>query len=464
MSSTVVDGVIQQLSVSQAEKFDPTQPGGCPLKWWLETVRDQKPDQSAAAAAGDSGHNLYAHYFRNGKLPDGRAKMKKVVDYGILKGDLPAPGADLLVEWRGDGQEKFSPYTCECRHPNSLHAAEGKGKCGEPGCDCAEQRPLWIPLLKAKTLQLGGIPWELFIDLAYWRGATPTVMDHKFYAELEGSMRPEGGLIKTIQLPVYVLALINADSWGTPLHWRWGQAKLWELAHDYNHKTAGTQVIRRELVTIDHVLERKADIETRLIPEMKRVAKLTDQRDVPFNRKSCDAWHGCAHQSICHAFKENKVQLDADEERMFAELDGLNAEGAVGKPPPSAIKPEPPGEEDEEAKLERQLAEAKVKKAAAAKAKEEADAKVRAELSARAAAEAAAAAAKAAAAKDPASTQPVLPPDAPASNPALASEKPGDKAPKGKAAAKGATPGQVSITLTFASAAEAVAALSLLGK
>lgn len=322
--------------MSQAERFDHKQHGGCERAWWFERVHDLRPDSTEAQRAGESGHELLAHYLQHGSLPEGRKSMKKAVTGAILKGELPKPGPDLLVEWRGDGQPKWDPAHL---------SADGK--------------PQWLPLDTTKTLWLGGVPWELFIDLTFRRGPMPSVWDHKFKADLSDA-KASSELIKTIQLPVYVLAR-------QPF---WPDAKRWEIAHHNVCKTGTESVIRRAVVSLDQVLERKADIE-KVVARMKVVAKATNQEDVSFNRRSCSAWFGCPHQSICTAFKENKVEFTDEEKELFGD--------DLAGPTETEATTAAPVEEDDEAKLERQLAEAKAKKAAVVEAKKVADAKAAAE-------------------------------------------------------------------------------------
>lgn len=303
--STVEAGVIKQLSVTQIESFDHTQTGGCERRWWFERANDLKPDQNKAQTEGEAGHALLAAYFSTGQKPQGRKLMGKAVTGAIVKGDLPKPGPDLLVELRFDGQPKFGP--------------DGR----------------WLPLDVNETLKLAGVPLEGFIDLAFRRDDVPDIWDHKFFTPA----RPELGfepyhflkrgsdLIKTVQMPVYVLSQIPY----------WPDAKRWRIAHHYVSKKGIDSLIRSAVVHVDEVLERKAEIEA-VIERMKLVARADDQRDVPHNRKSCSAWQGCPHQSICSAFKEKpKMDLTPDELAIF---DDLNTTFPTEEAPPAAA-PEP---------------------------------------------------------------------------------------------------------------------------
>lgn len=290
--------MIDVLSISNAESFDHMQTGGCQLRWWFERVQGLRPEQDTAQSDGEKGHALLAHYFRTGESPKGRVKMGKAVTAAILKGELPSVGPDMLVESRFDGQPQRD--------------AEGN----------------WIPVDRAKTLWIGGVPWDGFVDLRFRRDGLVHVIDHKFSSDPLTYGKAAKDLINTIQLPVYVLDSLRI----------WPDAKTFRISHHYVAKTGTTSFFRDAVVGLDEIREREAAIAA-IVPQMQSVARIESQRDVHFNRKSCSAWRGCPHQSICHAFKENKMALSAEEMALFGELDNLPP---VTTPPVSRV----PGEDD----------------------------------------------------------------------------------------------------------------------
>ncbi len=93
----------------------------------------------------------------------------------------------------------------------------------------------------------------------------------------------------------------------------WPDADQWEIAHHTVARSGVDSFIRRAVVHMDQVLERKADIE-KTVEQMKALAGAKAQGDLPFNRRACDMWGGCKHQSICKAFKENKMVLSQEEQ------------------------------------------------------------------------------------------------------------------------------------------------------
>lgn len=278
--------ILTQLSVSQISSFDHAQTGGCNLKFWFERVNDLREDPTDAQGAGTAGHALLETYFKTGVKPPKRSKMSKAVTGAIVKGELPVPGDDLLVERRFSGQAKF----------------DDKGD--------------WVPLEVSKTIHLGGIPLDGFIDLAFRRGDVPEIWDHKFSSDIHLYSLKASQLIQTVQMPVYVLSQLP----------RWPDATQWRLVHHNVSKTGVDSFVRSATVHVDDVLERKASIEA-TIELMKSVALLEHQDDVPFNKKACEAFAGCPHQSICKRFKEKQtVSLTPEEATIFGSLGELAAQ------------------------------------------------------------------------------------------------------------------------------------------
>lgn len=260
------------LSVSQAETYDPSQPGGCPRRWWFEHVQGLRPEQNDAQTDGDAGHELLARYLTTGERPPKRCRMGKAVTGAILKGELPTPGPHLHVERRFDGGLKLSPSGA------------------------------WRPVDTERTLWLGGVPWDGFVDLEFRTGATVTVLDHKFSLDIHGYARPAASLIRTVQMPVYALDSMRV----------WPDARAFRLVHHYVSRRGVESFMRVQNVSVEDVNARKTEIEA-LVAEMLRTATATEQNDVPFNRRSCSAYTGCPHQSICSAFREKKPMIDQKE-------------------------------------------------------------------------------------------------------------------------------------------------------
>lgn len=278
--------MIEALSISQVETFDEEQPGGCPRRYWLERKHGLKPDQTKAQSDGEAGHALLATYLDTGAMPGKRVKMGKTVTAAILKGELPKPGADLIIEARFDGTH---------RPP---HGA-------------------WVPMNVKETLWLAGVPFDGFIDLAYKRGPRPRIIDFKFSADIDAYARPVEKLIRTVQLPVYARSQ-------RPY---WPDAREWEIGHHYIRKTAGHSFPRVTTVSAEQIDERIVEIEA-VVEQMKVVHEIEREPDVPFNRRACEIWMGCPHRETCSAYRRNLVSFTAEDLAVFNEIEEATAAAA----------------------------------------------------------------------------------------------------------------------------------------
>lgn len=270
------------LSVSQVEKFDPEQLGGCQLRWWFEDVRGLRPDSTAVHEDGHQGHALLAHYLTTGVRP-GRVRLGKAVNAVIDSGVLPTPGPDLRVE------DRFSLQ------------------------DHRDASGAWIPLDVRRTLWHAGHPWEGFIDLRFRRGPARAVWvwDHNFSSDIPARALPADRLLRTVQMPVYALNSLRV----------WPDATVFNLVHLYVSQRGVESFVRQQSVTVEQVQERCAEL-IPLVRQMDAVRAVTAQDDVPFNRAACHARTGCPHQFRCNAFKRRGTMKDlTDEEKaMFGVL------------------------------------------------------------------------------------------------------------------------------------------------
>lgn len=87
----VVDGRIRYLSVSSVSSFDARQVGGCPTRWWYKYVDRRAEPETKAQALGTALHKEIEHYLLTGERALGSLALA-----GVRY--IPEPGLDLLIE------------------------------------------------------------------------------------------------------------------------------------------------------------------------------------------------------------------------------------------------------------------------------------------------------------------------------------------------------------------------------
>lgn len=285
--------ILTALSASQAERFDPEQVGGCPRRWFLQNVeRVPVPEPEGSKLDGHAGHALFAMHYRGEDLPK-RHRTLKAVRGALAVGHLPAREPGQLVESRFDGQA----------------ARDANGER--------------VQLDTTRTLWIGGVPWDGYIDLRFYRDGMITVLDHKFSSDIHAYAKAAEALIDTVQMPVYALDSLRL----------WPEAQHVELVHHYVSRKGVDSFLRRQVVSVERVRQRGRQIAA-LVERMKATAAASSAEDVPGNRKACHTWSGCPFQSRCTEFKEKpKMELDKDE---LSWLEGLGGE-VKEKPTPMAV-------------------------------------------------------------------------------------------------------------------------------
>lgn len=289
---------LRALSASQAERFDPEQVGGCKRRWYFQDVmRLEVPEPEESKNDGHAGHALFAMHYRGEPLPK-RHRMLKAVRGALVKGELPAREPGQLIESRFDGQ---------------------------PARDANGER---LSLDTTRTLWLGGVPWDGYVDLRFYREGTITVLDHKFSSDIHTYAKPADRLLASVQMPVYALDSLRL----------WPEAQHIELVHHYVSRKGVDSFLRRQLVTVEQVRQRGREIE-RLVAEMIAVSQAKSPDDVPGNRASCHTWSGCPFQSRCTAFKEKpKMDLNPEEQEWLSALGGGEPEKPTGGELAEALK------------------------------------------------------------------------------------------------------------------------------
>ena len=253
---SVVDGVIQQLSVSQITSADPSQKGGCLRRWhWNKVARKPEP-QRKAAAIGEAIHKEIEHYLKTGVDALSR-HVRAALPF------IPTPGKDLAIEAQLTG-----------------------------------------------VLDSEGIPLVGKIDLIHTRGryctpagaeacdaeGTAEVIDWKSTSNLDAyHLRPDE-LMGTVQMPGYAEYAFRALT--TLDHARLSHVGISTRTPDACKSTV--------LVDRDQVASRWAAIGA-VTRTMIHAAAVPDSNLVDANPRACDAWGGCAHRSYCNLNRDQTI-------------------------------------------------------------------------------------------------------------------------------------------------------------
>lgn len=252
----VENGIINFLSVSQLEQFDPHQEPGCNRRWWYVKVGHKPEPFSAAKGLGTDSHSLLEHYENTGEdvLP---------LYLSIGKHLIPA-----MRDW-------------------------------EPGKILVEQSTdMGVPLTVA------GIPVIGRIDLVNATGCytndegqvhedptgTIEIADHKTTKSIAKYAKVGPALVRTIQMPGYA-------EWARR---QYPNAKHFRLSHNYFQTEGRPKAFKSTiLIPLETVQARWSAVE-KIAREMQQVAKETDPAKVPANLNACKAYGGCPHRPYCH--------------------------------------------------------------------------------------------------------------------------------------------------------------------
>lgn len=262
----VEKGVLRFLSVSSLEKGDSSKPNGCLRRWHYQYIGGIKEPPSKAMEAGTKLHEEIAHY-----LTTGEKTLSSQVMAGLHM--IPEPGADLLVE-------------------HDIIPAQPDGKSG----------------LAHAVLKASGVPIVGAIDLIHARGTnkgttsieetydpkgTIEVIDWKTCRTLNHA-KTGPDLMKSIQMTGYGKYIFEAEP----------DAVLVRLSHGYfpSQGTPRKSTIRADRDQIDKSWEHA----NRVASSIRDAAKEPNPDLVEANTQACNSFgKECPAKSVCSAVKNN---------------------------------------------------------------------------------------------------------------------------------------------------------------
>lgn len=266
------DGTIHHFSVSNVELGDPRAEGGCIRRFWYKNVGGKKEEEKAksaeAKAAGTKLHDELKHYLKTGEKVLGPLAMK-----GLHF--VPPPGPDLIVE-------------------QGIHTAttvDGVVHISSP-------------------LTAAGIPFVGYIDLAHRRAinygaddpedtidppGTIAVIDWK----RKGSAKNRDGG-STLLRPDQLIRTVQMLGYGEFVRRAGFATNYVRLGHGYFPAKDGAPRMVSKLHTVDE-FEKGWDYVEGLGRTLVHVVKETVAEKVPANLKACGAYGGCPMRGFCTA-------------------------------------------------------------------------------------------------------------------------------------------------------------------
>lgn len=243
--------ILEKVSVSQIASFDPTQPAGCPRRWWFRYVAGKPEPETASKSKGKDFHTSIEHYLKTGE--------------DVLSPEVRA-GKHLIR--RGEKQ-----YV-EVQVPDQVFRL----KLDFAGVYLSGR----IDLLDCGTVHLDGEGAEVSEDVI-------EVLDWKTTSSIAAYGKSGAALLTDPQMVGYGLAVLNADKYADRVR----------LSHVYFQTRGQKLAAKRTIVATRDHLEGEHRRLTAVVSDMQRVAEISDASEVPKNLLACSAYGGCPHASYC---------------------------------------------------------------------------------------------------------------------------------------------------------------------
>lgn len=242
---------LEKVSVSQIASFDPTQPAGCPRRWWFRYVAGKPEPETASKSKGKDFHTSIEHYLKTGE--------------DVLSPEVRA-GKHLIR--RGERQH------VEVQIPDQIFRL----KLDFAGVYLSGR----IDLLDCGTVHLDGEGAEVSEDVI-------EVLDWKTTSSIAAYGKSGAALLTDPQMVGYGLAVLNADKYADRVR----------LSHVYFQTRGQKLAAKRTIVATRDHLEGEHKRLTAVVNDMRDIARFSDVSEVPKNLLACSAYGGCPHASYC---------------------------------------------------------------------------------------------------------------------------------------------------------------------
>jgi hypothetical protein len=287
------DGQNLYFSPTSLQLADPESSDGCPRKWFFERVQGKKPPQTEAQKAGTELHSQIEDFVITGRNALGSLALRGMQF-------IPPPGPDVLVE-----QDIVLPVDTEIRARDAELAGDKKGA----------EKIRATASLTAAPLRAAGVPVTGYIDLVHARGVNYGVSD----GESENASDPEGTVevldwkttskVDYIKSPEAMSKTLQMSIYGKWVTTCMPDAAAVRLSHVY-FVTRGRHAPRKvSLRVLPEQIEHQWQRVERVGRLVNDVARETDPEKVEANTKACDAFGGCSHRDYCSAGRKASFGL-----------------------------------------------------------------------------------------------------------------------------------------------------------
>ena len=243
----VADGQVRYLSPSSITTADHSQDGGCLRKWWFRYVEGRKEPSSPAQAKGTALHAEIEDYLKTGVKA-----LSATVMAGFRVIPEPGPGIDIEYPIAGELEVEGVPLI------GYMDAVSYRDTYIDPNGDHKPMAPNSIEI----------IDWKTTSDLSRAK-----------YGK---------ALTDTPQMNAY-------GQWAAQ---RWGVDGV-RLSHVYFRTRGRPDAVKSTtFVPVDRLRGRWEQTEA-VARAVKDAARITDAAAVDANRNACSAYGGCPHRSYC---------------------------------------------------------------------------------------------------------------------------------------------------------------------
>jgi hypothetical protein len=258
---------------------DPTSDGGCLRRWWYEKIDGRRPEERVHQTVGIAIHNEIERYLRGDSQALGPVSIRG-------KPYMPEPGPDLFVE-----HDLVIPPAVELRAREAATEAEAnaiRAVTLDKAPLCVGETPVvgYIDLLHNRCTNRGTSDIEDTIDPE----GTVEVLDWKTTSRPE-YVKSADAMARTLQMTIYakwVLTTLPATTWV-------------RLSHVYFLTRGSALPTKVSLRVPRERIEQQWAHVSRVAGSVIEAARETHADAVPGNTRACDAYGGCPHRSYCSA-------------------------------------------------------------------------------------------------------------------------------------------------------------------